>query len=400
MKIALISDFHLGYSQDSLPQARDALSKACSIADMVVLAGDLFDSRVPRQETIYEAIGLFRDFKPFLKKEFSASISSREGFLKIDFNPFVAIYGTHERRAKGLVNAIQLLDSAGLVLNIHSRVLLVEGNGEKIAFQGMGGVPEEFAKRTLEQLSPKPVPGFFNVFVFHQTLREIIPADENALSASDLPRGFDLYVDGHLHCSEVLNEDDKLILLPGSTVVTQMKPGEAREKGFFVFDTSSRQHEFISINSRKFFYERLEFSSATLSEIEDRVRKKLDELSKKASSPLVKLKLTGTLAKGVRKSDIDLISFEKEFKEKLFLSIDKDFSDGELRQKIDFVRRMRDEKHSVSEIGLEILKKKLYERGYCLGLEGDLLELLGEGEIDLAIKKIMERKKGFTACLI
>lgn len=68
MKIAILSDFHLGYArfyQDSFVQAERALD-AASGADLILLAGDIFDARMPKQEVFARAFDLFTPVsKPF-----------------------------------------------------------------------------------------------------------------------------------------------------------------------------------------------------------------------------------------------------------------------------------------------------------------------------------------------
>ena len=60
MKIAVMSDFHFGYNDDALTQAGDALRKARGLADFVIAAGDLFDSRIPRQEVVNDSVRLLK----------------------------------------------------------------------------------------------------------------------------------------------------------------------------------------------------------------------------------------------------------------------------------------------------------------------------------------------------
>ncbi|MBI5228793.1 metallophosphoesterase family protein [Candidatus Micrarchaeota archaeon] len=389
MKIAIMSDFHLGFGEDALEQARFAIRKAIAAADFVILAGDLFDARVPKQETVNEALKLFYESKPD-KSMLKMKIASEDGEKDVSAARFVAIYGTHERRTKGLVNAVQLLDSAGLVINVHARKLIVEKEGEKVAVQGMGGVPEEVAERTLKLMNPLPVERAFNIFIFHQNLRELIPVAEESLSAEDLPRGFDIYIDGHIHWAQEIRAGEKRIIIPGSTVVTQMKKNETAAKGFFLFDTKKWESEFVSIPSRPFFYSEIEFKEATPEEVEKDVRVKLEELlsSAKGKAALVKLKLKGTLAKGITSSNIDLKTVERDYAETMKLTMDKDFFSEELKEKIDFIKRMREEKKSVKETGLEILKRKLAEKSYSLGKEEELFELLSQGETEAALREI------------
>ena len=199
MRFAVASDFHLGYNEDALPQAQEALEKALSMdVDFILMPGDLVDRRLPKHEVILEAVRLFRKVKengahlPGTKSlKFYELKEGKEHPMQFDSLPLLAIPGTHERRSKGLVNVIQILDSAHLLVNIHARTLVVEKGGERVAVQGLAGVPEDYLKRTIEAAEFRPVTGMFNVFAFHQSMIEFLPFEgNNFISMEDLPFGF------------------------------------------------------------------------------------------------------------------------------------------------------------------------------------------------------------------
>jgi len=68
MRIAIFSDMHLGFNSavrgtESLDMARSAFNLALeNDAELILLAGDLFDTAVPSQETLLSAFGLFSEF--------------------------------------------------------------------------------------------------------------------------------------------------------------------------------------------------------------------------------------------------------------------------------------------------------------------------------------------------
>lgn len=398
MKIAFASDFHFGFGDDALAQAAEALRQACSEADLVVLAGDLFDSRVPKQEVVYDAVRLLSEAKAVL--EAKATVSGlklrllRDGTETRQTVPIVAIYGTHERRTKGLVNIIQVLDSAGLVLNCHAGVVAADLNGERVAIQGMGGVPEEYAKQVLDAIEFKPLPESFDVFVFHQTLRELIPAVVEGIAAADLPKGFDLYVDGHIHWARELNEGGKRILLPGSTVVTQMKKSEASPKGFYVCDSLSKEVVFKEIRVRPFVYAEVEFKDAWPEEVIAACRLKLEEIALKQAGrkPLVKLKLKGSLAQRLSTSAVDLTALEKEFGERMLLTLDRDFEGADLKERIEALRKKRGETTGARGAGAALLRERLKERQSPWAEDEQLFALLAEKESEAALKHLLARE--------
>jgi DNA repair exonuclease SbcCD nuclease subunit len=76
MKIAVLSDFHFGYGwntrleEDSFENAQEAISK-CLDSDLILIAGDIFDSRLPRTETWAKALKVLS--KPLLSRSIKIS---------------------------------------------------------------------------------------------------------------------------------------------------------------------------------------------------------------------------------------------------------------------------------------------------------------------------------------
>jgi len=389
MKIGVLADFHLGYSRfnsDAFSQAAKALSSAVDSCDMILLAGDLFDSRTPKPEVLGESFSLFRI--P-LKKKWGASLSSfkaRDGRNESCGLPVAAIHGTHEMRAKSLANPIQLLEAAGFLVNVHAATAVFELGGEKVAVTGIGGVPEKQFKDAVKALDPKPVEGAFNVFMFHQTLREIIPqAPEDYSTADDLPSGFDLYVCGHIHSPLDREYSGKRVLIPGSTVLTQLRSEEQSKKGFFVFDTSSKSASFSEVGSRQFKMLELELDSASPSSAREEcvksVESALQELG--GEKPILRVKLKGTLQKGFTSSDLDLRSVERDFEDKAFVFIDSHLKSEDLRLQVEKLRSLKQDSVSVRELGLRLLKQSLAENGFSLESDVDsLFDLLSDKKAD------------------
>ena len=137
MKIAFTGDFHFGFSNDAAVQAQRALLDAASNADVIVCGGDLFDTRIPRQETLDEALNIFSKTKSAMKYG-NVGIFEQTGGKQepiSGFSPIIAIHGSHERRSRGLVNPVQLLDSAKAFINIHGRKIVIEKGGERVCFR-------------------------------------------------------------------------------------------------------------------------------------------------------------------------------------------------------------------------------------------------------------------------
>jgi len=157
MKLAILSDFHLGYDrfrEDAYRQAEEALTLASSVADALLLPGDLFDIRAPKPEVLAEAINLFRNLK---KKEWSARVAQVEAEGKAYTTvPVVAIPGTHERRAQRMENPVNLLALAGMLVDVSDGFAIIEKDGERVAVHGIGGVSDEQFLETIKRVNPKP----------------------------------------------------------------------------------------------------------------------------------------------------------------------------------------------------------------------------------------------------
>ncbi|MBI5158625.1 metallophosphoesterase family protein [Candidatus Micrarchaeota archaeon] len=387
MKVAIVSDFHLGYARfedDAFKQAREAFAKAVEFGDVIILAGDLFDSKIPKPETLSQAFEIFEQAK---KKEWKAK--KIEGTCCL---PVVCVHGTHERRGREFVNPIQTLEAAGFLNNAHEGRIVFELNGETIAVQGLGGVPDDYAKAALEKKNFTPIQSAFNVFAFHQTLAELVPAAKDLPGVEDLPEGFDAYACGHFHARKTMQAEGKLIIIPGSTVVTQMKKEEEEAKGFYLLDTKTKKTEFVKINSRQFHFLELKLDNAT---VEDARKKILAEIERvidaSTLNPIIRLKVSGTLAKGLEPSNLAVNGMEREFSGRAHVEIDKQLSSDSLKEKIDFLRSLRGQKATVREMGLTVLKEKLKASGSKLKPEQaeELFDSLCEGS-EQALKKLVK----------
>ncbi|MGB9732587.1 MAG: DNA repair exonuclease [Candidatus Micrarchaeales archaeon] len=378
MKIGIISDFHLGYErfyEDAYIQAKEALEKASSLADMLILPGDLFDSRSPKPEVLAQAMTLFRDLAG---KKWEAKIASYEGPRKIYTSlPILAIPGTHERRSENAENAVELLNLAGLLVNVSESRAVVEKDGEKVAVYGIGGISEERFRDFLKEKNPKPVDSLFNVFVFHQSIYDLMPFDKNFIYLDELPPGFDLYIDGHIHSRVEMSVHAKPFLIPGSTVLTQLKEEEVARKGFFLFDTKTKKYEFVEINSRKFFVIKVDITGKAPSEALEEAENKINFIVAKEEKPIIKLTLVGKAGRGFQQSDFGLLVLAKKFEGKAIVEVSKDIEDEEVEGEIEALRSREIENVSIKEFGMSIFLQELGAKGYNLKLSPvELFDLL------------------------
>jgi len=333
MKIAVFSDTHLGYArfeEDSYLQAERAVRSASEKADLILCAGDIFDIKIPKLETLKRAIDIFKNSKV----------------------PVFAIHGNHERRSKDMVNPAQLLAASTEIRVLHEESAIFEKGGEKLQLVGMGSMPEEYAETVLRRIMGtfKREAGAFTVLMLHQSIRELVPGGDDEISLEYLETlDFDLIINGHIH--QKVTKLDGRFLIPGSTVITQLKREETEPKGYFLYDTDTRKAEFIAIESRSFFYEELRFSNAGEMELREKVREKVTELRKEHPDCIIAIKLEGTLKQGLGSSDIKIDEYENVF-------IENRLDMESLSARLEKIRNLRQESISVSDLALRELVKK------------------------------------------
>lgn len=407
LRIAILSDFHFGFAarsereRDAFLQASQAIGLALKQKpDFLLVAGDIFDSDAPSPEAMhdcFEALSQIRSQKADVEAELverSAAVKK----LSLSHVPVFAIHGTHEFRGKDHKNILQACDAAGFVIYLHAAKAIVKKGSETVCVFGLGGVPEKFALGALQQWNPAPEKGAFNILMLHQSIKEFLPTDDEmsvSISLDDIPQGFELVVDGHLHWNNEKKLRNSLLLLPGSTVTTQMKNLESKKpKGFFLFDTASGKAEFLEIPSqRRFFYEKMKFESASAETVRKAAYEKLSEFAsqEQALIPLVRLKLVGSLAKGACAADLNLASIESEFCGKMILSLDQDFEIASMKKRIEELRELQKSKASISELGISLLEKKLSETGFENSFDvRRVFQLLAEGETEKAEELLLD----------
>lgn len=379
MKIAILSDFHFGFAynseleNDSFENAEEAVQRALD-SDIILLAGDIFDSRLPRTGIWASAIKVL--VKPLLKENTGVKLVQSSKQLKeiskrtLNHLPVVSLHGTHERRSKGETNAVETLENAGLLIHLHCQSIVFEKNGIKVAIHGMSGVPERFAKDVLYQWGPKPIEGCFNILMLHQSIEPFIysPLDPPTLNLSNLPKGFDLIVDGHLHLAGQEKANNTLILFPGSTITTQLGQNESEaEKGFYQveFDKELKINFIPLKGNRKFFYDEIKIEAGLL---RDQVESKINGILNQnfSKKPIIKLRISGDETEVLNQ---ELRDIERKYSGQAIINFAKELDTPGIAKKIEFLRNLREQNLSVEEIGSQILKKSLEELKFDSGFD-------------------------------
>jgi DNA repair exonuclease SbcCD nuclease subunit len=402
MKIAVLSDFHFGYGyntdleEDSFLNAEEAVEKALG-SDLIINAGDIFDTKFPKTPVWSRAVKILT--KPVLADNSGIRLVSCTKRLKsiskrtLDHIPMVALHGNHERRGKD-TNTLEVLENAGLLVHLNCDTIIFEKDGVKVAVHGMSWVPERYAKKILDEWSPVPLPDCFNILVLHQSISPFIysPLDKPTLNKDNLPKGFDVIVNGHIHDASSENIGIPFIM-PGSTVITQFNKSEAKgEKGFYEieadYDDDGNKKigfKFIALeNSRKFFFEDVDINGDLRNTVESRISRIMERGFKK--KPLIKFKIKGNDSEYSEKDVKDIL---KNYEDMAILRFVKDLDSPEISEKVEFLRNIRDQKMSAEEIGLRLLHKNLNDMSFDSSFEPEgMFSLLVEGRIEDAFSML------------
>ena len=390
MKISVISDVHLGHAPgretwgDSFEMFRQATARSMD-SDLILIAGDLFDSRHPGPDVLAEAMEIL--IGPLLK---DTSTNIAKGIGK-DLNglspihnagiPVVAIHGTHERRVKGLINPMQVLEKAGFLVHLHCNAVVLEKGQEKVCIHGMSGVPDQYSESVLEQWGPKPQEGCFNILMLHQSIKPFMYSN-HLMDLEKLPKSFDLYICGHVHESLRSSYSGAPLIIPGSLVTTQLTKESVRPKGFWQLDTKNPREslKFIELeNQRMVFYREMEEPGRE--GIEEDVNNILSRKFQKR--PIIRIKLSQ------KANGLDLNAISSSFSDRAILtfSVDRTEEAGPGPASI--------EEHalSVEELGRSLLIRNAESSGIEPRIFETMFGQLQEGRLDEALVFLKESHK-------
>lgn len=377
MKLSIISDLHLGFAsgtereEDSFEAAQEAIEMSAD-CDAILVAGDIFDSRTPTTDTLIRAMQLF------MKTNFwegGARVSEGIGKDLSEFSPLnlsgvpiVAIHGTHERRSKGLMNPVEGLEKAGFVIYLHCNGVVLEKNRERVCVQGLSGVPDQYAESVLSEWNPQPMKGCFNIFMLHQSVAPFLYSDK-LVDLDSLPKGFDLYVAGHMHDPQTSVHSSAPLLIPGSTIQTQLNKESVQSRGFWILDTETRSLDFRELASQRKVYYRA-FENPGPGEMENEIESILEDTHHE-KKPIIRIRLTG--------KETDTSAIQSRFQELAIISFRKDFDEEALPAKT-----LEEHRLSVQELGRKILRENLEAAGLDPERFESIFELLLEKRTEQA----------------
>ncbi|HOZ36031.1 MAG TPA: DNA repair exonuclease [archaeon] len=387
MRIGIISDWHLGVDFDN-ELGKDSFTNLflafkqleTQDIDLLLVPGDLFDVSKPEPEVLFEAINLLNEI----------NIKNKYTEIKAKI-PILAIIGNHEYRSKDYITTVELLESLGFLKLLKADCLKFEK--EKIAIFGMTALPEKMALSYLkEKFNPQPLKGYYNILMIHQSIVEYLPFEDEmvaTISLSDLPSGFDVIVNGHLHWSSIIDlPQGPKFLLPGSTVTTQIKQKETEKpKGYFIIDTDKKEIDFCQIKDiRKVYYIDLKFSKKTVSDIISMIKAELEKLEKTPNrKAIVRIRLKGELEDGESLKNLNIESLKKDYSEFFYISLKNEISEKRLKESIEQLKRLQSENKNVSELAKSIFSEQIEQTKISKGFDyRRIYELLENGDVDKA----------------
>ncbi|MCL5413495.1 MAG: hypothetical protein M1569_03790 [Candidatus Marsarchaeota archaeon] len=292
---------------------------------------------------------------------------------------------------------MDILGLAGLVVDVSNATAVLRKGDEKVAVRGIGGIADDRFREVVSKENPVPVNGAFNIFMFHESLYELLPFNQEFMHIAELPSGFDLYVNGHIHNKVEMKVHGKKLLIPGSTVLTQLKEGEQEPKGFYIFDTITGRHEFVGIRSRRFVLSKIGISQLDNENVADAVRKEIERaIGNENDMPIVRIVIDGKIPKG-HNADIEINDLSRRYKDRAIIDVSKSgITDGAILERQN-MQQVSFDRISVRDYGLGIFLEKVRQAGISTGGVGpaELLDLLGsETNREKAVKKALDRLAG------
>lgn len=410
MKIGIFSDTHFGFGEQT-ERENECFENGLSAfrvcfeqkVDAIVIAGDVFDESLPSPETLSRSLDVFLHALREQKSDVTVKVTGKDGEKNFDFSgiPVIAIHGNHDARSIGKTNIMEVFSKSGFLAYLCPGKAVIQKGAETVCIFGLSAVPEKKARDVLRLWNPKPSQGYCNLLVLHQSFTEYLPfygESIASLSLDDLPKGFDVIVNGHLHWTDTQKIGGSVFVLAGSTIVTQMKKLEAeRKKGIFVFDSEKKSLDFFEFSGqRRLFYYSLKFENAKREDVVLAAMNAINEsISKNDSSskPLVRLVLGGSLALGVNSFDIDLRELIENTKTLAIVSVSKNFFSNSFKKKISDLRALQKSRQSVSSIGFEFLEKNLAQTDFNDAFDvKSVFDFLSENMLDEAAQIVLTKK--------
>ncbi len=387
-----LADIHLGYMQYNLTERREdftrvfveAVEKTLKLKpSFVLLAGDIFDSPRPSNQTLATAIRELRKLK--------------EAGIKV-----FAVDGSHDLEPNIMTGTILVpLHNAGLI-NYLPRLegsCWVDENYYIYGVQSSRSLREADEKilRHIREKPPKPKPNLFNIFVFHGALdnpKYVPPYLKPDIRMEYLPEGFNYYAGGHVHEPTIQKFKTGILVYPGCLETTTYTEAKI-SKGFYYVEVESLDSppkiERIEIeNTRRFVVEEKDFSGKLPDQI---TLEAINQISKMdVEDAILVLLLKGELPPGSKKSQIDIPRIRGSAKKALHTVILNQMVEAEQLKLPPKIKETKELKTVAYEYLLKMFREQKYPEDFCLKMAKvaiDILDPLLEGDEE-KVKSILE----------
>ena len=361
MRIAHISDTHLGYKQYNLDEREDdfyqafneAIDKAIEErADILIHSGDLFNTYTPPIKALHT-------FKEALKK--------MDGKMKI-----FTILGEHDTPKRRAMVPHKLFDIP--VLGI-GELEYHEVNDVLVAgISNLKGILTEHLKSELRKFDDIAKNYKYSILIVHQGIKEHLPFEgAYELTEDDLPGKATYYAFGHIHSRIKKRFGNGFLCYSGSTEIVsrdQIREWERNGKGFYIVDLDND----VSVHSINLDIRPQVETEVSAEEINDLV--KYTQLKKK---PMLHITIKG---ESINRQQViekleellkgKVLEYRYYFKESKMREIE--VSEGHINIKVILEEYLKDEE----------LSKLAYELHERLGYDNDI-----NGAINVA-EKFME----------
>lgn len=393
MKIAIFSDTHCGFKygeergEDAFTALNEAIEKSLD-CDLILIAGDMFDSKVPKPEVYARTARILSKAHNIPSKAKLVGSDKEISPLALRGIPIVTIHGTHERRSNTMTNPLHSLEDSGLIIHLDSSSATFDIDGKKVAIHGFSGVSEKYAKETLDKWNPQPVADAINIFMFHQSVDPYIysPLDPPTIRLNELPKGFDLYILGHIHWSDIKDLHTGKFLLTGSTIPTSIHSKEV-EQPKYIFKYDGSEIKKIQLEQqRKIIMEEFDIGAG----VKEKVANFLSTLPAENPKQIVVIKIKGTLPKDCPQPNFR--DLEDRYREKFILYINKNIEMQELGDQLELFKNLKENRFSPEEQGLKLLESRLGQMN-CAINSNEIFDLLVEGNTDTLFNLLTGKQK-------
>lgn len=310
MKIAVISDLHLGFRQySSIEREEDFYNQLFMVrdkineedVDMVIIAGDLFDKPNPSPA----AINAYREGIGDLNVDIIVAIQGnhtmilRDNHYSIDeFFGEDEICGYYLLQDYTFNTDLFALESDGLLYRKYKdSKIIVDG----ITYRGNSKIDEFLeVQKKLAEKEYKDVKT--RILVVHQSFKEYCGFTGEELSIKDLDlKPYDYVICGHIHsrCDDMIG--DTCFIQPGS--IERMNTTEALDemengKGFYLIDTEKNDVSFHQVDCpRKFLLGEIDISSRE--DLEHHLEDVEEIVSKMDVAPIISYKYNNCIENNV-----------------------------------------------------------------------------------------------------